>query len=132
MKVKLKDIKVKRLYIRHNCGGRIYHIDNKHKASGNRKSKTKRVPYVVHIVAGSQDHTDADCFGCAILTHGDETKIFGTDGTITPHELFAPLKGDKCPTLLLKPKLFFIQVSKFYYMVFTLQSTYSIEYVFME
>ena len=65
---------------------------------------------VVHIssAAGSEDHTDADCFGAAFLSHGDEGVIFGVDGVISIDALLAPIK--KCKSLAGKPKLFFFQV----------------------
>ena len=58
--------------------------------------------------ASNDDHSDSDCFAMAILSHGDDGTIFGTDGSFPINTLVAPLKG--CPTLLGKPKLFFIQV----------------------
>ena len=36
--------------------------------------------------------------------------MYGTDGIINLDVLIAPFKGDKCRSLVGKPKLFFIQV----------------------
>jgi hypothetical protein len=62
-------------------------------------------------LASKQDHSNADCFGLAILSHGDEGIVYGIDCIIKLDTLLAPFKGEKCPTLIGKPKLFFIQVS---------------------
>ena len=62
------------------------------------------------FAASKKDHSDCDCFAVAILSHGDEGIVYGTDTIIKIDSLVAPLKGDKCPTLVGKPKLFFIQV----------------------
>ncbi|KAL8619225.1 hypothetical protein ACOMHN_050007 [Nucella lapillus] len=59
--------------------------------------------------AAAQDHSDADCFGCAILSHGLEGYLYGTDGRVSLEVLTLPFKGERCPSLVGKPKLFFIQ-----------------------
>ena len=48
---------------------------------------------------------------CAILTHGEEGVVYGTDDKIEVKTLLEPFKGDKCRGLVGKPKIFFIQVS---------------------
>lgn len=60
--------------------------------------------------AAEGDHKDADCFACVILSHGDEGVVYGTNGTMRLDRLTANFKGDICPDLRGKPKLFFIQV----------------------
>lgn len=57
----------------------------------------------------SSDHSDCDCFGCAVLSHGREGYIYATDKLVPLEMLTMPFRGDKCPTLVGKPKLFFIQ-----------------------
>ena len=57
-----------------------------------------------------QDHSDADCFAMAILSHGDEVGVYATDDVIPLHMFTGLLKEEKCPSLAGKPKLFFIQV----------------------
>ena len=57
-----------------------------------------------------EDHTDNDCFVCAILSHGDTGIVYGTDGIIQLETLFEPLKGRHCQSLVGKPKVFIIQV----------------------
>ncbi|XP_055874622.1 caspase-3-like [Biomphalaria glabrata] len=57
----------------------------------------------------SLDHSDSDCFGCAILSYGKEGVVYARDGDVSLDLLVQPFKADKCPTLIGKPKLFFIQ-----------------------
>ncbi|KAH9505269.1 Caspase-3 [Bulinus truncatus] len=63
---------------------------------------------LLHDVA-SLDHSDYDCFGCAILSHGREGVVYARDGGVSLDLLVLPFKADKCPSLIGKPKLFFIQ-----------------------
>lgn len=51
----------------------------------------------------------SDCFVCAILSHGEEGVVFGTDGKIEVKQLLEPFKGNNCKGLIGKPKIFFIQ-----------------------
>ncbi|EPY77216.1 caspase-8 [Camelus ferus] len=56
------------------------------------------------------DHTDKDCFICCILSHGDKGIVYGSDGQeASIYELTSYFTGSKCPSLLGKPKIFFIQ-----------------------
>uniref|UniRef100_A0A4X1VA27 Caspase-8 n=1 Tax=Sus scrofa TaxID=9823 RepID=A0A4X1VA27_PIG len=56
------------------------------------------------------DHNDKDCFVCCILSHGDKGIIYGSDGREAPiYDLTSYFTGSKCPSLLGKPKIFFIQ-----------------------
>ncbi|KAL4241043.1 peptidase C14A [Mactra antiquata] len=57
----------------------------------------------------SCDHSDSDCFGCAVLSYGREGFIYATDKLVPLETLTHPFRRDKCPTLVGKPKLFFIQ-----------------------
>ena len=71
------------------------------------------------ISVAAKDHSDADCFGVAILSHGREGAVFATDGSVPLNILVLPFKGDRAPSLVGKPKLFFIQVkSKTFYVLF--------------
>ncbi|RXM31561.1 Protein FAM171B [Acipenser ruthenus] len=57
-----------------------------------------------------QDHSNRDCFVCCILSHGSKGTIAGTDGCSVPiREITSYFTGLKCPTLVKKPKVFFIQ-----------------------
>lgn len=55
------------------------------------------------------DQTDCDCFGMAILSHGENGRISTRDGSITLENLIRKVK--KCESLLGKPKLIFVQVN---------------------
>ena len=73
------------------------------------------------------DHSDSDCLVVALLSHGNDGSVYAYDAafptqvnirdinrTIINRALFQrlwePFVGDKAPTLVGKPKLFFIQV----------------------
>lgn len=63
----------------------------------------------------SMDHNNKDCFICCILSHGDKGIIYGSDGREAPiYELTSYFTGSKCPSLLGKPKIFFIQACQGY------------------
>ena len=73
------------------------------------------------------DHSDSDCLVVAMLSHGNDGSVYAYDAAfptqvnirhinriiINPtlfQRLWEPFVGDKAPTLVGKPKLFFIQV----------------------
>lgn len=71
------------------------------------------------------DHSNSDCFVCAILSHGDEVHVvdennpgrheredvvYATDQIVLTKELVSMFIDRKCKTLAGKPKLFFMQV----------------------
>lgn len=62
----------------------------------------------------AEDHSDSDCFVCVILSHGEEGIIFGTDKAVEIKELTTYFKGDACPGLIGKPKIFIIQACRGY------------------
>ncbi|KAK7922383.1 hypothetical protein WMY93_009285 [Mugilogobius chulae] len=59
-----------------------------------------------------EDHSKYASFVCVILSHGDEGVIYGTDGCEKLDVLTKYFKGDKCRSLIAKPKLFFIQACR--------------------
>ncbi|KAK2489816.1 hypothetical protein MC885_012640 [Smutsia gigantea] len=59
--------------------------------------------------ASEEDHSNSACFACILLSHGEENLIYGTDGVTAIKNLTAHFRGDRCKSLLEKPKLFFIQ-----------------------
>ena len=61
-----------------------------------------------------EDHSDADCFVCVVLSHGEEGVIFGTDKELEIKEMANYFKGDRCPGLIGKPKIFIIQACRGY------------------
>ncbi|XP_035861904.1 caspase-3-like isoform X2 [Sander lucioperca] len=59
--------------------------------------------------ASKEDHSKSASFACVLLSHGDEGVIYGTDGFEKLEKLAEYFKGDRCKSLVGKPKLFFIQ-----------------------
>lgn len=56
-----------------------------------------------------ENHKDNDCFVCCILTHGEHGQLWGSDSKFPIELLFNFFLGNNCPTLVGKPKLFFVQ-----------------------
>jgi len=68
-----------------------------------------------------KNHSNADCFVCVLLSHGDDGVIAGINGKFVKlQDLIGVLKGDSCPSLSGKPKLFFIQVKVIHHSVITI------------
>ncbi|XP_053306864.1 caspase-7 [Spea bombifrons] len=59
-----------------------------------------------------QNHSESACFACVLLSHGEEGQIYGTDGAMAIKSLTSLFRGDKCKSLVGKPKLFFIQACR--------------------
>ncbi|XP_030269651.1 caspase-3a [Sparus aurata] len=66
----------------------------------------------VLISASKEDHSSNATFVCVLLSHGDEGVFFGTDGSIELKYLTSLFRGDRCRSLVGKPKLFFIQACR--------------------
>lgn len=66
----------------------------------------------IHVAppAAQEDHSKAASFACVLLSHGDDGVLYGTDSAVELKILTGYFRGDRCPTLVGKPKLFFIQV----------------------
>ncbi|XP_026989255.1 caspase 20, apoptosis-related cysteine peptidase [Tachysurus fulvidraco] len=61
----------------------------------------------------NQKHHDGDCFVCCILSHGSKDGVLGTDrGIISKDDICGPFSGNLCPSLVNKPKVFFIQACR--------------------
>jgi len=60
--------------------------------------------------AAGQDHSNCDCIGVAVLSHGDQGIAYGVDAIIEIDRLIQPLKY--CKSLAGKPKLFFFQMCR--------------------
>ncbi|XP_051945011.1 caspase-3b isoform X2 [Xyrauchen texanus] len=58
------------------------------------------------------DHSHSAMFVCVLLSHGEDGKIYGTDKSIDLKELTGLFRGDRCSTLVGKPKLFIIQACR--------------------
>ncbi|XP_029291766.1 caspase-3a [Cottoperca gobio] len=59
-----------------------------------------------------EDHSCYASFVCVLLSHGDEGVFFGTDGSVELKYLTSLFRGDRCKSLVGKPKLFFIQACR--------------------
>ncbi|XP_071384600.1 caspase-3-like [Centroberyx affinis] len=59
-----------------------------------------------------EDHSGCASLVCVLLSHGNEGVIYGTDGTVELKKLTGYFKGDRCRSLVGKPKLFFIQACR--------------------
>ncbi|KAM9818328.1 caspase-3a [Syngnathus typhle] len=66
----------------------------------------------VLTAASKDDHSGCASLVCVLLSHGDEGVFFGTDGSIELKYLTSLFRGDRCKTLVGKPKLFFIQACR--------------------
>ncbi|KAG9347068.1 hypothetical protein JZ751_005995, partial [Albula glossodonta] len=58
------------------------------------------------------NHTDADCFVCVFLSHGENDHIYAHDDKINIQEITALFKGDRCRSLVGKPKIFILQACR--------------------
>ncbi|XP_027729487.1 caspase-10 isoform X3 [Vombatus ursinus] len=56
------------------------------------------------------EHKDSDCFVCCVLTHGESGSVFSSDEkSIAIYDLTSYFMAHRCPGLMDKPKLFFLQ-----------------------
>ncbi|XP_037545962.1 caspase-6 [Nematolebias whitei] len=62
--------------------------------------------------AAQEDHSDADCFLLAFLSHGEDDHVFAYDGKIGIQDITSLFKGDKCKSLVGKPKIFIVQACR--------------------
>lgn len=67
---------------------------------------------MLKLVLEAEESIDAatDCFGLAVLSHGDADVVWGTNKTISIDNLVGPIKG--CEKLIGKPKIFIIQACR--------------------
>lgn len=56
-----------------------------------------------------EDHSDNDCLVVLVMTSNDGKKLKAKDNLYFPDALWEPFSGEKCLTLLGKPKIFLIQ-----------------------
>ncbi|XP_030591190.1 caspase-3a [Archocentrus centrarchus] len=66
----------------------------------------------VLTAVSKEDHSSSASFVCVLLSHGDEGVFFGTDGSVELKQLTSLFRGDRCISLVGKPKLFFIQACR--------------------
>lgn len=60
--------------------------------------------------AAEADHSDVDCFMLVFLSHGENDHVYTYDGKISIQDITSLFKGDKCKSLVGKPKIFILQV----------------------
>ncbi|CAL1543593.1 unnamed protein product [Lymnaea stagnalis] len=89
----------------------------------------KQMQALLQLATKKYDHSNADCFVCTVLTHGDQTWVereykrtrikerrdllFGVDGEAVPTKLvIESFNDDNCPGLAGKPRLFFFQACR--------------------
>ncbi|XP_063166711.1 caspase-6 isoform X2 [Candoia aspera] len=65
---------------------------------------------IYNVSAGQ--HEDADCFMCVFLSHGEDNHVYAYDAKIKIQTLTTMFRGDKCPSLIGKPKIFVIQACR--------------------
>ncbi|XP_026880519.2 caspase-3a [Electrophorus electricus] len=66
----------------------------------------------VLTAVSKEDHSRYASLVCVLLSHGDEGVFFGTDGALELKALTSLFRGDRCASLVGKPKLFFIQACR--------------------
>ncbi|XP_053675874.1 caspase-like [Anopheles nili] len=59
-----------------------------------------------------EDHKNRDCLLVAIMTHGDDDMLHAKDASFHVDRLWENFVGNRCSSLLGKPKLFFIQACR--------------------
>ncbi|XP_025934842.1 caspase-6 isoform X2 [Apteryx rowi] len=62
--------------------------------------------------ASAEDHSDADCFVCVILSHGENDHVYAHDAQIKIETITSMFRGDRCQSLVGKPKIFIIQACR--------------------
>ncbi|KAK5606203.1 Caspase-6 [Crenichthys baileyi] len=62
--------------------------------------------------AAEDDHSEADCFLLAFLSHGENDHVYTYDGKISIQDITSMFKGDRCQTLVGKPKIFVVQACR--------------------
>ncbi|XP_030371386.1 caspase-3 [Scaptodrosophila lebanonensis] len=68
--------------------------------------------YEVLKQVAAEDHSQNDCLVLVVMSHGTEGKVYAKDMAYPVERLWIPFLGDKCKTLVNKPKLFFIQACR--------------------
>ncbi|KAK7895223.1 hypothetical protein WMY93_020548 [Mugilogobius chulae] len=101
--------------------GRCVIINNENFTTGSSKrlgtdvdaaSAKKIFEELGYKVNSKKDHKENSSFVCVILSHGNQKGIFATDELVELDSLTECLKGNKCPDLIGKPKLFFVQACR--------------------
>lgn len=62
--------------------------------------------------AAEADHSDSDCFLLVFLSHGEDDHVYTYDGKISIQDITSLFKGNKCRSLVGKPKIFILQACR--------------------
>ncbi|KAL6110786.1 casp6 [Pungitius sinensis] len=62
--------------------------------------------------AACENHSDSDCFLLVFLSHGENDHVYSYDGKISVQDITSLFKGDKCKSLVGKPKIFILQACR--------------------
>ncbi|KAM4781944.1 caspase-6 isoform 5-T5 [Cyanocitta cristata] len=62
--------------------------------------------------ASMDDHSNADCFVCVFLSHGVDDHVYAYDDKIKIQTITDMFRGDKCQSLVGKPKIFILQACR--------------------
>ncbi|VDP39954.1 unnamed protein product [Schistosoma margrebowiei] len=73
---------------------------------------TKSVLHQTLLEASQTDHSSYDSFIFVMLSHGDNNIVYANDGEVLTSYIMAFFRGDRCPSLIAKPKLFFFQACR--------------------
>ncbi|KAB5581327.1 hypothetical protein PHYPO_G00174310 [Pangasianodon hypophthalmus] len=79
-----------------------------------RAYNNKKREEILHIIteAANANHADADCFVCVFLSHGENGHVYAYDDKIEIQDMTALFRGDNCPSLVGKPKIFILQACR--------------------
>ncbi|NXM69550.1 CASP6 protein, partial [Serilophus lunatus] len=64
------------------------------------------------LKASMEDHSNADCFVCVFLSHGENDEVYAYDAKIKIETITDMFRGNKCQSLIGKPKIFIIQACR--------------------
>ncbi|XP_032390916.1 caspase-6 isoform X2 [Etheostoma spectabile] len=94
---------------RYNLEKRLNELNFEVKAYDNCKQEE-----VLNIIseAAEANHSDADCFLLVFLSHGENDHVYTYDGKISIPDITSLFKGDKCKSLVGKPKIFILQACR--------------------
>ncbi|XP_001849630.2 caspase [Culex quinquefasciatus] len=59
-----------------------------------------------------EDHSDSDCLVVVVMSHGEEGVLYARDSKYNVDALWKNFVGNACPSLIGKPKMFFIQACR--------------------
>ena len=64
------------------------------------------------------DHTESDCLVVIVMSHGTENgEVHAYDSAYQVSNLWRNFTGSSCPSLVGKPKLFFLQVKALFFLL---------------